>query len=71
VQASDAVLRTNDQWLSVTDQLNLGVRSVELDTHWVEVRENLWGSLDRFHGELHRTAKPFSSLGCLDVLVST
>eukprot|EP00884_Botryococcus_braunii_P017639 jgi/Botrbrau1/4559/Bobra.60_2s0046.1 len=34
--ASDAVLRTNDQWLSLTDQLNLGVRSVELDTHWVE-----------------------------------
>jgi hypothetical protein len=30
-----APLRTNDQWLSVTDQLNLGVRAVELDVHWV------------------------------------
>lgn len=26
---------TNNQWLSLTDQLNLGVRNVELDTHWV------------------------------------
>lgn len=34
---SDATLRTNDQWLSVTDQLNLGVRALELDTHWVGV----------------------------------
>lgn len=28
-------LFTNDQWLSLTDQLNIGVRLVELDTHWV------------------------------------
>lgn len=28
-------LRTNNQYLSLTDQLNLGVRSIELDTHWV------------------------------------
>ncbi|KAK9810746.1 hypothetical protein WJX73_004650 [Symbiochloris irregularis] len=34
--AGDAPLRTNDHWLSLTDQLNLGVRSLELDTHWVE-----------------------------------
>lgn len=34
---AESPLRTNDQWLSVTDQLNLGVRSVELDTHWVGV----------------------------------
>lgn len=32
---SDAPLRTSDQWLSLTDQLRLGVRVVELDTHWV------------------------------------
>lgn len=32
---SDAPLQTNDQLLSMTDQLNLGVRSLELDTHWV------------------------------------
>ncbi|GAB4815112.1 hypothetical protein N2152v2_002158 [Parachlorella kessleri] len=32
---SDAPLRTNDQWLSLTDQLNMGVRALELDTHWV------------------------------------
>ena len=32
---SHSVLRTNNQWLSLTDQLNLGVRVVELDTHWV------------------------------------
>lgn len=31
----DALLRTNDQWLSLTDQLEMGVRSVELDTHWI------------------------------------
>lgn len=37
VQSSDSTLRTNDQYLSLTDQLNLGVRAVELDTHWVEV----------------------------------
>ncbi|CAL8466894.1 g6430 [Coccomyxa elongata] len=34
--SSDSTLRTNDQYLSLTDQLNLGVRAVELDTHWVE-----------------------------------
>lgn len=34
---SDAPLRTNDQWLSLTDQLNLGVRALELDAHWVGV----------------------------------
>lgn len=32
---SGAVLRTNNQWLSLTDQMNLGVRVVEIDTHWV------------------------------------
>ena len=37
-QANNAVLRTNDQILSLTDQMNLGVRGVELDTHWFEVR---------------------------------
>lgn len=33
---SDDVLVTNNQWLSLTDQLNLGVRLVELDTHWFQ-----------------------------------
>ncbi|KAG7674064.1 hypothetical protein Ndes2526B_g02453 [Nannochloris sp. 'desiccata'] len=32
---SHSVLRTNNQWLSLTDQLNLGVRVLEIDTHWV------------------------------------
>lgn len=32
---SKLTLRTNDQLLSLTDQLNLGVRALELDTHWV------------------------------------
>ena len=36
-QAGDAPLRTNDHWLSLTDQMNLGVRTMELDTHWVQV----------------------------------
>jgi len=40
---SHAILRTNDQWLSLTDQLNLGVRVVEVDTHWVGVRNFGWG----------------------------
>ena len=28
---------TNNQVLSLTDQLNLGVRFVELDVHWIQV----------------------------------
>lgn len=36
-QSSADRLQTNDQVLSLTDQLNLGVRLVELDTHWVQV----------------------------------
>jgi len=36
-QSSADRLQTNDQVLSLTDQLNLGVRLVELDTHWVKV----------------------------------
>lgn len=34
--AGNTHIQTNNQWLSLTDQLNLGVRNVELDTHWVE-----------------------------------
>eukprot|EP00892_Ulva_mutabilis_P001819 jgi/Ulvmu1/11638/UM008_0042.1 len=45
------LLRTNNQWLSVTDQLNLGVRVVEVDTHWFE------GGLRAAHcGGLHAKA---------------
>lgn len=36
-QSSSDRLQTNDQVLSLTDQMNLGVRFVELDTHWVQV----------------------------------
>jgi len=31
---SHSRLRTNNQWLSLTDQLNLGVRVIEIDAHW-------------------------------------
>lgn len=34
--AGQLPLRTNDQLFSLTDQLNMGVRALELDTHWVE-----------------------------------
>jgi hypothetical protein len=45
-----AHLRTNDQWLSLTDQMNLGVRVIELDTHYFE------GELRIAHcGGLHST----------------
>ena len=30
-----SLVRTNNQWLSLTDQLNMGVRLLELDVHWV------------------------------------
>lgn len=30
-----SIIRTNNQWLSLTDQLGLGSRFLELDTHWV------------------------------------
>lgn len=35
---SSSLLRTNDHYFSLTDQLNMGVRVLEIDTHWVEVR---------------------------------
>ena len=37
VQSNDAKFETDNQILSLTDQLNLGLRNVELDTHWVQV----------------------------------
>ncbi len=38
LQATDpGTLRTNDQWFSLTDQMQLGVRVLELDTHWFAV----------------------------------
>lgn len=55
LQGTTPVLRTNNQWLSVTDQLNLGVRVVEVDTHWFE------GALRAAHcGGLH--SKPLNEL---------
>jgi len=30
-----AAFHTNDQYLSVTDQLNLGIRFIEIDMHWL------------------------------------
>jgi len=38
LQADNARLRTNDHYFSLTDQMNMGVRAVELDTHEVEAR---------------------------------
>ena len=35
LQGPPQKLYTNDQWVSLTDQLNIGVRFLELDTHWV------------------------------------
>jgi hypothetical protein len=41
-------IRTNNQWLSLTDQLNLGARFLELDTHWIlgELRLAHCGGVD-------------------------
>ena len=53
LQSDKPILRTNNQWLSLTDQLNLGVRVVEVDTHWFE------GGLRAAHcGGLH--SKPLN-----------
>ena len=38
LQSTADRLQTNDQVLSLTDQLNLGVRMIEMDAHWVQVR---------------------------------
>jgi hypothetical protein len=35
---SSSTLRTNDQFFSLTDQLLMGVRMIEIDTHWVKGR---------------------------------
>ena len=51
LQADDAMLRTNDHYFSLTDQMNMGVRSVELDTHQVEVNA-LHQLIFRFNGLL-------------------
>ena len=37
MQEGRSLVRTNNQLFSLTDQLNMGVRVLELDTHWVEV----------------------------------
>ena len=34
-EGAELTIRTNDQYFSLTDQLNMGVRMVELDTHYV------------------------------------
>ena len=34
-EGTSQTIRTNDQYFSLTDQLNMGVRMVELDTHYV------------------------------------
>ena len=81
----DAPLRTNDQIFSLTDQLNLGVRAVELDVHFVagKLRIAHCGGfhappLDRFVAALNAVAKllrrPFKwdveTLGCSPSLSS-
>ena len=60
----DAPLRTNDQVLSLSDQLNLGIRAVELDVHFVagKLRIAHCGGfhappLDRFVAALNAVAK--------------
>jgi hypothetical protein len=35
---SSSLIRTNDQYFSLTDQLNMGARMIELDIHWVQDR---------------------------------
>ncbi len=45
LQASEAYLQTNNQFLSLTDQMNLGVRIVELDTHFFDVSCHLLENL--------------------------
>lgn len=59
---NDAPLHTNNQLLSLTDQLNLGVRSLELDTHWVG---GLLGTgCGRMRGGRGRAAAAAYLLGC-------
>jgi hypothetical protein len=80
-----AVLRTHNQALSLTDQLRLGVRAVELDVHWVAggLRIAHCGgfnspSLDRLVSALNAVARllrrPFKwdveTLGCSPSLSS-
>ncbi|GMH38746.1 hypothetical protein BSKO_06630 [Bryopsis sp. KO-2023] len=33
---TSAAIETNNQWFSLTDQLNMGARMLELDVHWVK-----------------------------------
>ena len=81
----DAPLRTNDQIFSLTDQLNLGVRAVELDVHFVagKLRIAHCGGfhappLDRFVAALNAVARllrrPFKwdveTVGCSPSLSS-
>ena len=81
----DAPLRTNDQVLSLTDQMNLGVRAVELDVHFVagKLRIAHCGGLhapplDRFVAALNAVARllrrPFKwdveTVGCSPSLSS-
>ena len=44
-----AYVQTNDQWLSLTDQLRLGVRMVELDTHYIFVCNRPLAGSTRHH----------------------
>lgn len=39
IQWKHESVETNDQWFSLTDQLNMGVRLLELDVHWVKVKK--------------------------------
>ena len=72
--------RTNNQWLALTDQLRLGVRSLELDVHWAggELRiahcggvdlEKVDGLLGELNGLLEKEGLPpvdwdTETLGC-------
>lgn len=69
--------RTADQVISLTDQLNMGIRQIELDTHWLYKDDQLkichagtsWPALDEFIAIVNRLTGwniewDSGSLGC-------
>lgn len=69
--------RTADQQISLTDQLNMGIRQIELDTHWLYKDHQLkichagtsWPALDELIAEINRVLDwdiewDSGSLGC-------
>lgn len=62
--ASEAYLQTNNQFLSLTDQMNLGVRIVELDTHFFDGDLRI-AHCGGFHSNLDRLITAFNVLAKL------